>query len=51
MGACTAVATPSRHVYLGHRAPEDWIDTIDTAAAKSATLELLDGWDTAPRAA
>lgn len=35
------------HVYLGHRADEDWIDTIDfadTAAAKKAVLELLDGW-------
>lgn len=37
----------SLHYYLGHRAPESWIDTIDfsdTPAAKAAVLELLDGW-------
>ncbi|WP_288336330.1 NAD(P)/FAD-dependent oxidoreductase [uncultured Gordonia sp.] len=38
----------SLHFYLGHRADEDWVDTIDfsdTTAAKAAILELLDGWD------
>lgn len=38
----------SLHVYLGHRADETWVDTIDFAdpdAATTATLALLDGWD------
>ena len=42
----------SLHVYLGFRVPEDWIDTIDftdTAAARTAILALLDGWDDALR--
>lgn len=36
------------HLYLGTRAPESWIGTIDFTdipAAKRAVLELLDGWD------
>lgn len=38
----------SLHVYLGIRAPEESIDSIDfadTAVAKRAVLDLLDGWD------
>jgi 2-polyprenyl-6-methoxyphenol hydroxylase-like FAD-dependent oxidoreductase len=38
----------SLHVYLGLRVPAEWIDTIDfrdTATAKRAVLDLLDGWD------
>jgi len=38
----------SLHVYLGHRADESWLDTIDftdTEAARAAVLDLLDGWD------
>jgi 2-polyprenyl-6-methoxyphenol hydroxylase-like FAD-dependent oxidoreductase len=38
----------SLHVYLGHRCPEDWVDTIDftdTPTAKAAVLGLIDGWD------
>lgn len=37
----------SLHVYLGHRSDENWVDTIDfddEAAARTAILELLDGW-------
>lgn len=37
----------SLHVYLGHRADEGWIDTIDfgdSTAARAAILGLLDGW-------
>lgn len=37
----------SLHVYLGHRADENWIDSIDftdTQSARAKTLELLDGW-------
>lgn len=40
------------HVYLGFRAPEDWIDTIDftdTPTAKQAILDKLSGWDDALR--
>jgi 2-polyprenyl-6-methoxyphenol hydroxylase-like FAD-dependent oxidoreductase len=36
------------HTYLGHRADEAWIDTIDftdDAAARATVLRLLDGWD------
>jgi 2-polyprenyl-6-methoxyphenol hydroxylase-like FAD-dependent oxidoreductase len=35
------------HYYLGRRADENWLDTIDftdTPAAKAAILQLLDGW-------
>jgi 2-polyprenyl-6-methoxyphenol hydroxylase-like FAD-dependent oxidoreductase len=42
----------SLHVYLGYRADEGWVDTIDftdTPAAKVAVLDLLDGWDEALR--
>jgi len=42
----------SLHFYLGYRAPEDWVDTIDfsdTTAAKRAVLDLLPGWDDALR--
>lgn len=42
----------SLHVYAGHRAPENWVDTIDFTdidAAKTAVLELLDGWGEALR--
>lgn len=38
----------SLHVYLGHRADEHWVDTLDfhdTPASKAAILEILDGWD------
>jgi 2-polyprenyl-6-methoxyphenol hydroxylase-like FAD-dependent oxidoreductase len=38
----------SLHVYLGFRAAEDWIDTIDFAddhGSKQAILDLLPGWD------
>lgn len=38
----------SLHVYLGHRADEHWVDTLDfrdTTTSKAAILELLDGWD------
>lgn len=37
----------SLHVYLAHRADENWIDTIDftdTPTARTKILELLDGW-------
>ena len=37
----------SLHVYLSHRADEEWIDSIDFADASGATaaiLELLSGW-------
>ncbi len=37
----------SLHIYLGRRAPEEWLDGIDfddTAAAKAAMLDVLDGW-------
>lgn len=37
----------SLHIYLGHRADEGWVDSIDftdTAAATDAMLELLGGW-------
>ncbi|MFI0966412.1 FAD-dependent oxidoreductase [Streptomyces sp. NPDC021080] len=39
----------SLHYYLGHRADEDWIDTVDFTdpdpdIAKRTALELLDGW-------
>jgi 2-polyprenyl-6-methoxyphenol hydroxylase-like FAD-dependent oxidoreductase len=37
----------SLHVYLGRRADEQWIDTVDfsdTAGARSVVLELLNGW-------
>lgn len=42
----------SLHVYLGHRADEGWIDTIDfedDSAAKAEILGLLEGWDGALR--
>ncbi|MDI9916823.1 NAD(P)/FAD-dependent oxidoreductase [Rhodococcus sp. IEGM 1379] len=42
----------SLHVYLGHRADEHWVDTIDfhdTPTSKAAILELLDGWDNSLR--
>ncbi len=42
----------SLHVYLGHRANEDWLDTIDFSGiqtSKRAILELLDGWNDALR--
>lgn len=35
------------HVYLGQRADEDWLDTIDFTdpdTARAAVLHLLDGW-------
>lgn len=38
----------SLHIYLGHRADEGWVDTIDfhdTPTAKATILEILDGWD------
>jgi 2-polyprenyl-6-methoxyphenol hydroxylase-like FAD-dependent oxidoreductase len=38
----------SLHAYLGHRAGEAWLDTIDFTdqdAARVAMLGLLDGWD------
>ena len=38
----------SLHAYLGHRADEGWLDTIDFTdqeAARAAMLRLLDGWD------
>lgn len=37
----------SLHIYLGFRADEGWIDTIDfsdTPTAKQTILDLLDGW-------
>jgi 2-polyprenyl-6-methoxyphenol hydroxylase-like FAD-dependent oxidoreductase len=37
----------SLHFYLGHRAEEGWIDTIDFTdreAARDAALSLLEGW-------
>ena len=37
----------SLHFYLGVRAPEDFVDTIDftdESAAKSSVLAMLDGW-------
>ncbi len=37
----------SLHYYLGHRAEEGWIDTVDftdAEVAKTAALRLLDGW-------
>ncbi|WP_309617402.1 NAD(P)/FAD-dependent oxidoreductase, partial [Salinibacterium sp.] len=42
----------SLHFYLGFRAAEDWIDTIDftdTPAAKAIILARLDGWSDALR--
>lgn len=38
----------SLHFYLGHRADEAWVDTIDftdAAASTAAMLDLLEGWD------
>ncbi|MCU1477095.1 MAG: putative secreted FAD-dependent monooxygenase [Subtercola sp.] len=38
----------SLHVYVGHRADEGWVDSIDfydKATGIAATLALLDGWD------
>ncbi|WP_028049632.1 NAD(P)/FAD-dependent oxidoreductase [Cellulomonas sp. URHD0024] len=37
----------SLHFYLGVRASEDWVDTIDftdASAARSSVLAMLDGW-------
>ncbi|HEX4833494.1 MAG TPA: NAD(P)/FAD-dependent oxidoreductase [Trebonia sp.] len=43
----------SLHVYLGLRVPEDWIDAAGfpsgPAAARTAVLDRLDGWDDALR--
>lgn len=42
----------SLHSYLGVRADENWVDTIDftdVSAATSAMLQLLDGWDNSLR--
>jgi 2-polyprenyl-6-methoxyphenol hydroxylase-like FAD-dependent oxidoreductase len=44
---CHCETDGSLHYYLGHRAEEGWIDTVDFSdpeASKSAALRLLDGW-------